>query len=63
MGWLRHMRTTQERRQWFADSDAVALRRSRAPTALPSLWDDFWRRAQRSWKEQRRFKWRRIADK
>ena len=63
-GWMRHMKTTQERRRWFADiGDNVKLRLSRAPHALPSVWDDFWRRHQRCWKEQRRTKWRRIVSK
>lgn len=60
MGWMRYMRTTQERRRWFADAADVSLRRSRSPISLPTAWDDFWRRAQRSWKEQRRTKWWRI---
>jgi hypothetical protein len=57
------MRTTQERRRWFADVGEVKLRRSRGPLALPSLWDDLCRHVQRSWKEQRRTKWRRIIEK
>lgn len=64
MGGMRHMRTTQERRRWEADAvDGVPLRRARAPVNLPSAWDDFWRRTQRCWKEQRRIKWRRLAEK
>lgn len=58
MSWLRHMKTTQERRRWFADKDEARLRASRNPRSLPSLWDDFWRHTQRCWKEQRRTKWR-----
>lgn len=58
MGWMRHMKTTQERRRWFADYADVSLRRARSPKLLPTLWDDIWRRAQRSWKEQRQTKYK-----
>jgi hypothetical protein len=61
MCWLRYPKTTQERRRWFADlEEGVRLRRSRAPMSIPTAWDDIGRHAQRSWKEQRRTKWRRI---
>lgn len=63
MSWLRHIRTTQERRRWFADASEVRLRAARSPIRLPSLWDDVCRRLHRSWKEQRRTKWRRIIEK
>ena len=56
-GWLRHIKTTQERRRWEADLEAARLRRARSPRSLPSLWDDIQRHPQRSWKEQRRHKW------
>jgi hypothetical protein len=57
--YLRYMKTTQERRRWFADEGEVKLRRARAPkTGLPNAWWDLWRRPQRSWKEFRRNRWR-----
>src|SRR5262245_52559108 len=40
MIFFRHMRTTQERRRWFADLADVVLRRARGPRLLPNLWDD-----------------------
>jgi hypothetical protein len=55
---FRHMRTTQERRRWFADACDVPLRLARSVRALPSAWDDFWRSPQRSWKEQRKTKYK-----
>lgn len=60
---VRHMRTTQERRRWSADADDVHIRLRRSPGSLPSAWDDFWRWTQCSWKEHRRYRWRRIAVK
>lgn len=60
---LRHPRTTQERRRWYADADDVDLRRRRSPPLLPTLWDDTWRGAMKNWKEYRRSRWRRIAAK
>lgn len=62
MNWLRYMRTTQERRRWFADEADVHLRHARAPHGLRNAWDDVWRHPQKSWKEYRRHKWRRIAN-
>jgi hypothetical protein len=61
--FLRHMRTTQERRRWFADVAEVDLRRGRSPRGLPNYWWDLWRHTQKSWKEHRRTKWRRTAEK
>jgi hypothetical protein len=58
--YLRHIRTTQERRQWFGVED-VQLRARRSPAMLPTYFDDIWRRTQKSWKEHRRLKWRRIS--
>lgn len=55
--YLRHIRTTQERRQWFA-ADEEILRLSRSPAQLPSYWSDIWRRTQRSWKAHRLTRWR-----
>lgn len=63
MSWLRHIRTTQERRRYDADVEAgVPPRAARSPISLPSLWDDIHRGIQRSWKKHRRHKWRRVAD-
>jgi hypothetical protein len=59
--YLRHVRTTPERRRWFAD-DVPLLRRSRAPTQLPSYWSDIWRWPQRTWKKHRRTKYRKIVE-
>ncbi len=56
--WLRYMRTTQERRRWFADAGDVHIRLKRTPSNLPTAWNDFWRRSQRSWKAHRKFRWR-----
>lgn len=52
IGSLRHPRTRQELR-----AGAVRAKRRNIPTA----WDDLGRDMQRSWKAQRRLKWRRIA--
>lgn len=61
MGWLRHPKTTQERRRWFSDIELITeypqlkLRACRAPHLLPTLYDDLcpkaWR--DRSWKRHR----------
>lgn len=61
MGMLRHPRTTQERRRWFADKEDIDLRPRRAPHALPQVWDDLWIRHQRSWKANRKSKWRQAS--
>lgn len=50
--FLRYPRTRQE-----LGVGAVRAKRANIPTA----WDDLVRRTQRSWKAQRRLKWRRIA--
>jgi len=52
------MKTAQELRRWFADFTEVHLRRSRSPKQLPTAYSDFWRSRQRSWKEQRRTKYK-----
>jgi hypothetical protein len=49
---LRHPRTTQELRA----GPTRAKRR-----LIPTAWDDIPRRSARSWKAQRRRKWRRLA--
>lgn len=54
--YLRHVRTTQERREWFA-SDAP-LRGARSPKNLPTYWSDIWRKTQRSWKKFRKTQWK-----
>lgn len=61
MGWLRHPKTTQERRRWFSDIELIAeypelkLRNARSARNLPTLYDDIakdaWR--DRSWKRHR----------
>lgn len=64
MSGIRYPRTTQERRRWYADIGEVSLRLARQPgnnRNLPSAWDDISRHPQRSWKEHRKLKWRRIA--
>ena len=44
--WLRHPRTTQERRRWFADLERqrdhpeLKLRPRRGARHLPNAWDD-----------------------
>jgi hypothetical protein len=55
--FFRHMRTTQERRRWHADSAEVKLRLRRGPVTLRSAWDDVMRRPQRSWKAHRKVQW------
>ena len=67
--WLRHIRTTPERRANTGDAadarangEALPVRRSRLGINLPSAWDDIVRCAQRSWKKHRKHKFRRIAD-
>ena len=57
--YLRHVRTTQERRLWFA-ADEVELRRARSIRNLPHYWWDIWRDVQRTWKKHRRTRWRRT---
>jgi hypothetical protein len=52
MGWLRHPRTTQERR---ANQDWKWCRPCRRPHLLPTTWDDLWNKSKqdRSWKRHR----------
>lgn len=64
-GRLRHMRTTQEIRQSCAvtedEKEVNALPRPRrGHHNLPTLWDDKWVKAQKSWKWQskRRHQWK-----
>ena len=59
---LRHMKTTQEKRRWAADSDETKLRQGRSPRRLPSLWDDVWRAPQRTWKVHRRSQYKIKAE-
>jgi hypothetical protein len=58
VSYWRHMRTTQERRQWFADVLDVLLRRGRSPHLLPNAWDDVRPTRERNWKSQRKTQWR-----
>lgn len=61
MGWLRHMKTTQELRAVeSANVDQLPFRGKRRN--LPTLWDDFFVRAQRTWKRHRKTKYRVIRD-
>ena len=61
MGWLRHPKTTQERRRWFSDIELIEenpelkLRAKRAPHRLPTVYDDIFPKAwrNRSWKRHR----------
>ena len=50
--WLRYPRTTQELR--------IGPTRAKR-NSIPTAWDDIRRCVQRSWKAQRRTRWRRIA--
>lgn len=50
--FLRHPRTTQERR-FNCDEDHKKLTRGRRRN-LPSAWDDLWIRDKKSWKEKRK---------
>lgn len=61
MGWLRHPKTTQERRRWFSDIELIEenpelkLRAKRSPHRLPTVYDDLFPKAgrDRSWKRHR----------
>jgi hypothetical protein len=54
---LRHMRTTAElRAAEAARVDKEPFRPARRK--LPTLWDDFFRRTQRSWKKFRKTRWK-----
>jgi hypothetical protein len=62
---LRHMATTQEIREndfLNYDEDAVEYRIKargrRRKACLPTVWDDYWRRPQKNWKQQRRTQWK-----
>jgi hypothetical protein len=56
MGWLRHPRTTQERREWSPEFGRAKRSRKR----LVEAWDDIVTSEQRSWKEHRRTQWRPV---
>jgi hypothetical protein len=49
-GFMRHPKTTQERRQ---NQDGWG-RPCRSLHSLVNAWDDIWRRNQRCWKKQRK---------
>lgn len=61
MGWLRHPKTTQERREHSDPETAEYVRAKRAPMNLPNYYDDAPRGKQKSWKKQRRQRWKEIA--
>jgi len=64
MGWLRHIRTTQERRVWFIHLEEMERppgRLRRSPHNLPNYMDEFikpWN--QRSWKEYRKTQYKAV---
>jgi hypothetical protein len=68
---FRHPRTANERRAGFAapknrehvgDPDlAYTVRKKRSVYRLPDLYDDVWTRYQRSWKEHRRNRWKKVS--
>lgn len=70
MGWMRHPRTTQERRangkrnRLVIGDYVVKLRPSRNMIHLTDTYDDPWRRdgMNRSWKRHRKNQWRRITN-
>lgn len=53
---MRHPHTTQERRE----GQEGWSRSCRNMRNLPSAWDDFWIRSQRSWKEHRKHQWKDV---
>lgn len=55
---IRYMKTTQERRQYYADKDEAHVRASRNATNIPSAYDDLWRCIQRTWKVHRKTKYK-----
>lgn len=66
-GHFRYIKTTQEHREWCkyfddaAESDVgIKVRNSRSHKNLPTAWDDFYSRPQKSWKYQskRKKQWR-----
>lgn len=62
--YFRSPQTTNEQRQ--ADghrSEGIRIRAARRSVNLPDNWDDVYRSTlrDRSWKRNRRLKWRRIA--
>ena len=65
MGWLRRMKTTQERRRWFADIEILSdypqmkMRARRSARNLPTVYDDVPKLNgdDRSWKMHRDTQW------
>lgn len=56
MAWLRHMKTTAERRQYFdAIDNGYTPRAKRNPANIPNAWDDHWCSSlgDRCWKRYR----------
>ena len=54
MGWIRNPKTMNEQRQ----NTGVKVRAARAPWNLPDSWDDFFKRAVRTWKAYRKRQFR-----
>jgi hypothetical protein len=64
MAWMRYPKTMQEKRQWFADfGRGIKMRLRRNPKLLADAWDDATTVKQRSWKVQRKSRWRRTFEK
>ncbi len=55
MGWLRHIRTTQELREGYNPEVREYIRAKRRPGALPNFYDDIINKSyyDRSWKRYR----------
>jgi hypothetical protein len=65
---LRHIRTTQERRSWFAFEEehrdfGIRRRSRRSFRNLPSYYDDISRGNSRSWKKHRKTQWKVASPK
>ena len=52
---VRHMKTTQELRWYYAHKEYVRIRGRRTPKQLPNLWNDFWHgRREKGWKRTKK---------
>jgi hypothetical protein len=63
MGFLRHPKTTQERRRFFGDQaerrdDPLIPELRRKRRSIPNAWDDIWVESERCWKSYRKTQWR-----
>jgi hypothetical protein len=66
MGYYRHPKTTQERKQYVAvqtdqeikELAQIKMRQCRSDHNLPNAWDDLWARPSRCWKEHRKTRFR-----